>query len=41
MEQMYDESDVVVMATIVAIFDILFIIFMVPERLAEILVPTI
>ena len=37
---MYDESDVVVMATIVAIFDILFIIFMVPERLAEILVPT-
>ena len=38
---MYDELVVVAVATIVAILDVLFIILMVPECLAEILVPKI
>jgi len=35
LEQMYDESVVVAVATIVAILDVLFIIFMVPESLPD------
>ena len=35
LEQMYDESVVVVVATIVAILDVLFIIFAVPESLPD------
>ena len=39
LEQMYEESDVVVVGTLVNILDVLFIIFLVPESLPDILVP--
>ena len=39
LEQMYKESDVVVVGTLVNILDVLFIIFLVPESLPDILVP--